>query len=125
MIYLQVSITGASIIFVTRSQRWSFLERPGFLLCCAFVLSQTAATFIGVYGFNGYQDFKGCGWAWALFVWIYSVIVYLPLDPIKMAMGAFAQRNPALFELKWLPTIRNPLRRRKRSANKKKHVEEV
>lgn len=39
-IYLQVSIISQALIFVTRSQSWSFMERPGALLMCAFVVAQ-------------------------------------------------------------------------------------
>lgn len=39
-IYLQVSIISQALIFVTRSQSWSFTERPGTLLMCAFVVAQ-------------------------------------------------------------------------------------
>ncbi|XP_028114349.1 ATPase 10, plasma membrane-type-like [Camellia sinensis] len=37
--YLQVSIISQALIFVTRSQSWSFMERPGILLMCAFVVA--------------------------------------------------------------------------------------
>jgi H+-transporting ATPase len=39
-VYLQVSIISQALIFVTRSRGWSFLERPGTLLICAFVIAQ-------------------------------------------------------------------------------------
>jgi len=39
-VYLQVSIISQALIFVTRSYGWSFLERPGVLLMCAFVIAQ-------------------------------------------------------------------------------------
>jgi len=39
-VYLQVSIISQALIFVTRSRGWSFLERPGALLMCAFVIAQ-------------------------------------------------------------------------------------
>lgn len=39
-VYLQVSIISQALIFVTRSQGWSFLERPGTLLMIAFVVAQ-------------------------------------------------------------------------------------
>lgn len=39
-LYLQVSIISQALIFVTRSQSWSFAERPGFLLVTAFVVAQ-------------------------------------------------------------------------------------
>nr|KJB70023.1 hypothetical protein B456_011G053900 [Gossypium raimondii] len=39
-VYLQVSIISQALIFVTRSRSWSFVERPGVLLMCAFVVAQ-------------------------------------------------------------------------------------
>lgn len=39
-VYLQVSILSQALIFVTRSQGFSFLERPGTLLMIAFVVAQ-------------------------------------------------------------------------------------
>jgi H+-transporting ATPase len=38
--YLQISIISQALIFVTRSRGLSFLERPGALLICAFVVAQ-------------------------------------------------------------------------------------
>jgi len=88
MIYLQVSISGQAAIFISRSlQDFSWTQRPGFLLSCAFVLAQTVATFIGVYGFKGYPNstagVKGCGWAFALMVWIWCAMWYIPMDFLK------------------------------------------
>lgn len=39
-LYLQVSIISQALIFVTRSHRWCFQERPGLWLCFAFVVAQ-------------------------------------------------------------------------------------
>jgi H+-transporting ATPase len=39
-VYLQASIISQALIFVTRSQGWSFLERPGTLLMITFVVVQ-------------------------------------------------------------------------------------
>jgi H+-transporting ATPase len=39
-LYLQVSIVSQALIFVTRSRSWSFVERPGVLLCSAFMIAQ-------------------------------------------------------------------------------------
>lgn len=39
-LYLQVSIVSQALIFVTRSQGFSYFERPGALLMLAFVLAQ-------------------------------------------------------------------------------------
>ncbi|KAM7254390.1 hypothetical protein ACFE04_003770 [Oxalis oulophora] len=49
-VYLQVSIISQALIFVTRSRSWSFLERPGVLLMCAFVIAQLAFTTKKDYG---------------------------------------------------------------------------
>lgn len=39
-VYLQVSTISQALIFVTRSQGWSFMERPGLLLVTAFIIAQ-------------------------------------------------------------------------------------
>ncbi|XP_043720074.1 ATPase 10, plasma membrane-type isoform X1 [Telopea speciosissima] len=82
-IYLQVSIISQALIFVTRSQSWSFVERPGTLLMCAFVIAQLVATLIAVYAHITFASIRGIGWGWAGVIWIYSVIFYIPLDIIK------------------------------------------
>ncbi|THU52117.1 hypothetical protein C4D60_Mb10t00630 [Musa balbisiana] len=85
-LYLQVSIISQALIFVTRSRSWSFLERPGLLLCGAFVVAQLVATLIAVYANWGFAKIKGCGWGWAGIIWLYSFITFIPLDWIKFAI---------------------------------------
>ncbi|XP_042418013.1 ATPase 10, plasma membrane-type-like [Zingiber officinale] len=85
-IYLQVSIISQALIFVTRSQGWSFLERPGTLLMCAFVVAQLVATLIAVYAHISFAYIRGIGWGWAGVIWIYSLVFYIPLDIIKFAV---------------------------------------
>ncbi|KAH7565636.1 hypothetical protein JRO89_XS09G0237900 [Xanthoceras sorbifolium] len=85
-IYLQVSIISQALIFVTRSQSWSFLERPGTLLMCAFVVAQLVATLIAVYAHISFAYIRGIGWGWAGVIWLYSVIFYIPLDVIKFTV---------------------------------------
>ncbi|KAF8388659.1 hypothetical protein HHK36_025339 [Tetracentron sinense] len=85
-LYLQISIISQALIFVTRSQSWSFLERPGTLLMCAFVLAQLVATLIAVYAHISFASISGIGWGWAGVIWVYSVIFYIPLDIIKFAV---------------------------------------
>ncbi|KAI8544783.1 hypothetical protein RHMOL_Rhmol08G0321700 [Rhododendron molle] len=85
-IYLQVSIISQALIFVTRSQSWSFMERPGTLLMCAFVLAQLVATLIAVYAEISFASISGIGWGWAGIIWLYSLIFYIPLDVIKFAV---------------------------------------
>lgn len=83
VLYLQVSVISQALIFVTRSRGLSYTERPGTLLCVAFVLAQLVATFIAVYANWGFARIKGCGWGWAGIIWLYSLITYIPLDFIK------------------------------------------
>ncbi|XP_052181773.1 ATPase 10, plasma membrane-type isoform X2 [Diospyros lotus] len=85
-VYLQVSIISQALIFVTRSQSWSFLERPGTLLMCAFVVAQLVATLITVYAHINFASIRGIGWGWAGVIWLYSLIFYIPLDIIKFTV---------------------------------------
>ncbi|KAL5149497.1 Plasma membrane ATPase 4 [Glycine soja] len=84
-LYLQVSIVSQALIFVTRSRSWSFIERPGMLLVCAFVIAQLIATIIAVYADWGFAKVKGIGWGWAGVIWLYSIVFYIPLDVMKFA----------------------------------------
>ena len=47
-LYLQVSIISQALIFVTRSQSFSFLERPGTLLMIAFALAQLVSSYFSL-----------------------------------------------------------------------------
>ncbi|KAJ7525554.1 hypothetical protein O6H91_17G056500 [Diphasiastrum complanatum] len=85
-VYLQVSIVSQALIFVTRSQSWSFLEIPGLLLVAAFVVAQFVATLIAIYANWGFATMNGIGWGWAGVIWLWSVVFYLPLDLIKFAV---------------------------------------
>ncbi|KAF0900143.1 hypothetical protein E2562_027459 [Oryza meyeriana var. granulata] len=85
-LYLQVSIISQALIFVTRSRSWCFVERPGFLLCGAFVVAQIVATCLTVYLNLGFAHMKGIGWGWAGVIWLYSLVTFLPLDLFKFAV---------------------------------------
>ncbi|KAJ4792562.1 Plasma membrane ATPase [Rhynchospora pubera] len=85
-VYLQVSIISQALIFVTRARRWSYFEMPGLLLIGAFILAQLAATVIAVYADVSFARIKGCGWGWAIIIWVYSLITYLPLDVLKFSI---------------------------------------
>ncbi|KAL5698609.1 P-type H(+)-exporting transporter [Ranunculus cassubicifolius] len=84
--YLHISIISQGLIFVTRSQSWSFVERPGVLLICAFVVAQLVATLIAVYAHMSFASIQGIGWGWAGVIWVYSVVFYFPLDVIKFVV---------------------------------------
>uniref|UniRef100_A0A0E0ASQ8 Plasma membrane ATPase n=1 Tax=Oryza glumipatula TaxID=40148 RepID=A0A0E0ASQ8_9ORYZ len=85
-LYLQVSIISQALIFVTRSRSWCFVERPGMLLCGAFVAAQIIATLVTVYATLGFAHIKGIGWGWAGVIWLYSIVTFLPLDIFKFAV---------------------------------------
>uniref|UniRef100_A0A0E0LSS0 Plasma membrane ATPase n=1 Tax=Oryza punctata TaxID=4537 RepID=A0A0E0LSS0_ORYPU len=85
-LYLQVSIISQALIFVTRSRSWCFVERPGMMLCAAFVIAQIIATLLTVYATFGFAHIKGVGWGWAGVIWLYSIVTFLPLDLFKFAV---------------------------------------
>ncbi|KAI3967558.1 hypothetical protein MKW92_009258, partial [Papaver armeniacum] len=85
-VYLHVSVISQALIFVTRSQSWSFVERPGILLMCAFVVAQLVATVIAVHANVSFASIHGIGWGWAGAIWLYSLVFYVPLDIIKFAV---------------------------------------
>mmetsp|Transcript_6324 Transcript_6324/g.19568 ORF Transcript_6324/g.19568 Transcript_6324/m.19568 type:complete len:1015 (-) Transcript_6324:364-3408(-) len=64
LLYLQVSISGQMLVFVVRTQYYSLLNRAGNMTYLAFILAQTAATCIAVFGFDGYvppkDNFEDC-----------------------------------------------------------------
>ncbi|XP_008228760.1 PREDICTED: ATPase 9, plasma membrane-type [Prunus mume] len=82
-VYLQVSIVSQALIFVTRSQGWSYIERPGLMLVGAFLIAQLIATIIAVYAHWGFARIHGIGWGWAGVIWLYSIVFYIPLDILK------------------------------------------
>lgn len=89
IIYLQVSTLSQALIFVTRSQGFSFIERPSAILAFAFVFAQIVATLIAVYANWGFTQIEGCGWGWAAAVWVWNIIWYFPMDLIKFALQRF------------------------------------
>jgi len=88
LIYLNVSVSGQATIFVTRAEGWWFQSRPSILLMLAFFIAQVASSLISLYGFGGYpndgeSDFEGCGWQYLILGWIWSILWFLFMDPIK------------------------------------------
>lgn len=85
-VYLQVSTISQALIFVTRSRGWSFLERPGLLLVGAFVMAQLIATVLAAIVNWRVAGIRGIGWGWTGAIWVYNVVIYIFLDPIKFAV---------------------------------------
>ncbi|CAN0908368.1 ATPase 7, plasma membrane-type [Linum grandiflorum] len=85
-VYLQVSTISQALIFVTRSRSWSFMERPGLLLVIAFIIAQLVATVISALANWGFAGIHSIGWGWTAVIWVYNIITYMLLDPIKFAV---------------------------------------
>ena len=84
IIYLQVSTISQALIFITRSHRFFFLERPSIMLIGAFILAQLIATFLAVYANWNFASIQACGWRWAGIVWIWNLIWFFPMDFLKV-----------------------------------------
>nr|GMD74899.1 plasma membrane ATPase 1-like [Ipomoea batatas] len=86
-VYLQVSTITQALIFVTRSRGWSFKERPGLLLVAAFIIAQLVATLVSAMvtppSFAGIEKI---GWRWTAVIWLYNIVTYFLLDPIKFGV---------------------------------------
>ncbi|CAN1259099.1 ATPase 7, plasma membrane-type [Linum perenne] len=85
-VYLQVSTISQALIFVTRSRSWSYMERPGLLLVTAFIIAQLVATVISALANWGFAGIHSIGWGWTAVIWVYNIITYMLLDPIKFAV---------------------------------------
>ncbi|KAG7946127.1 hypothetical protein I3843_14G022800 [Carya illinoinensis] len=81
-VYLQVSIISQALIFVTRSRGWSFMERPGFL---SFVLAQLPTVISATANWR-FAGIKSIGWGWTSIIWLYSIVTYFLLNPLKFAV---------------------------------------
>lgn len=86
-VYLQVSTISQALIFVTRSRGWSFTERPGFLLCVAFLIAQLVATVISTTVTWEIAGIRKIGWGWTGVIWLYTFLTYFLLDPIKFGVA--------------------------------------
>ncbi|GMY23070.1 plasma membrane H+-ATPase [Fagus crenata] len=85
-VYLQVSTISQALIFVTRSRGWSFTERPGLLLVIAFIIAQLIATVISATATWKFAEIKSIGWGWTGVIWLFNIVTYLLLDPLKFAV---------------------------------------
>ncbi|CAI5712172.1 unnamed protein product [Peronospora farinosa] len=100
LVYLQVSISGQALIFVTRtagSNNWFFAEKPCNLLLIAFVFAQIVASVVGWIGFGGYPTDRiaviGCGGTYTLIAWLWAIVWQFPLDVIKFAVNYMLTKN--------------------------------
>ncbi|RVX15592.1 ATPase 11, plasma membrane-type [Vitis vinifera] len=85
-VYLQVSTISQALIFVTRSRGWSFMDRPGLALVAAFIIAQLVATVISATLSWKLAGIKKIGWGWTGVIWLYNILTYMLLDPIKFGV---------------------------------------
>ncbi|WCJ22997.1 Plasma membrane ATPase [Euphorbia peplus] len=85
-LYLQISTISQALIFVTRSRGWSFRERPGLLLVGAFIIAQLVATVISAVANWKFAGIRSIGWGWTGVIWLFNLVTYMALDPIKFAV---------------------------------------
>lgn len=85
-VYLQVSTISQALIFVTRSRGWSYTERPGLLLVAAFIIAQLVATLLSAEVTCGMFGVRKIGWGWTAVIWLYNIVSYMLLDPIKFGV---------------------------------------
>ncbi|KAJ9706971.1 hypothetical protein PVL29_002104 [Vitis rotundifolia] len=85
-VFLQVSIISQALIFVTRSRGWSFRERPSFFLVGGFVLAQLTATKIFATISTENAGNRKIDWGWIGVIWLYNILIYMLLDPIKFGV---------------------------------------
>jgi len=58
--------------------------------------------FWNFFGFNGYpndgrSDFEGCGWSYAIAIWIWTAYWFLLLDPLKFTINYVWRKGGQIF----------------------------
>ncbi|MFW9971495.1 MAG: plasma-membrane proton-efflux P-type ATPase [Candidatus Odinarchaeota archaeon] len=81
-IYLKLSVAGHLTIFVARTRGPFWSIRPPKILLFAILITQLIATIITVYGFL----LPALGWGFAIFVWLYSISLFLATDFFKVRL---------------------------------------
>ncbi|MEZ5148005.1 MAG: plasma-membrane proton-efflux P-type ATPase [Bacteroidales bacterium] len=100
LIYLKLSVAGHLTIFVTRTRKNFWTDRPSNTLLFAVIVTQAVATLIAVYGLF----MTPIGWKLAGIVWAYCIAWFLVEDFAKVMIykmveshnpigNAIAQRN--------------------------------
>ncbi len=83
LIYLKLSVAGHLTIFVTRTRRNFWTERPSNTLLFAVIATQAVATLIAVYGLF----MTPIGWEKAGLVWLYCLVWFLIEDGAKVLVN--------------------------------------
>jgi len=149
VVYLCLSIGGQLTVFVSRTKHSFWSRRPGYVLLIACIAAQVVATIICVYwpvslgitAYVGVPDplhggihpvqvvMKGIDWKMAGFVWLYSIIVFLAEDFVKVycfySFDNDAKPEVDIQEIKkqrrpFLPQVQSFFKRGKSSDSKQK-----
>ncbi|HUO43949.1 MAG TPA: plasma-membrane proton-efflux P-type ATPase [Burkholderiales bacterium] len=81
LMYLKLSVAGHLTIFITRTPRAFWREKPAPILLWAVVSTQVIATLISIYGLF----MPAIGWKWAGAVWGYAFAWFFINDGVKLA----------------------------------------
>jgi len=84
LIFLKLAVAGHMTIYLARTGKQHFWERPypALSLFGAAELTQVAATVIAVYGLF----MAPLGWTLALAVWVYALVFFLINDQVKVRL---------------------------------------
>lgn len=74
IIYLQVAMISQALIFCTRSQGWSWMERPSIWLLAAFGIAQLIASIIAAYADWGFTLVSPISGGWIGIIWVWNII---------------------------------------------------
>ena len=91
LIYLKLSVAGHLTIFVTRTRKNFWTDRPSNTLLFAVIITQAIATLIAVYGLF----MTPLGWKLAGIVWAYCIAWFLVEDAAKVMIYKMVEsHNP-------------------------------
>jgi H+-transporting ATPase len=81
LMYLKLSVAGHLTIFVARTRKRAWQDRPAGVLVGAVLVTQAIATLMAVYGVL----MMPIGWTWAGLVWVYALAWAVVNDEAKIA----------------------------------------
>lgn len=93
IIYLKLSVAGHLTIFVTRTRKNFWTQRPSKVLFLAVLITQALATLISVYG----VFMTPIGWKIAGLVWSYCLVWFLIEDFAKIMVYKIMEEEKPLF----------------------------
>ncbi len=92
-VYLKLSVAGHLTVFVARTKRSFWSVKPARPLFMAVVVTQLIATLITVYGVL----LPAMGWGLAVFVWAYSLTLFVVTDFLKVGLYKLLDHKGIIF----------------------------